>query len=286
MAILTLGSCSKENDPVIDITDPAEVFLPAPDATDEISEIRRQFFKETGSYLLFNDTLQHKFIGQDANGEALYFTEVLDIKYEVGQTGTPPSFPYTFTYLNTEKCKSALEYMKQFIFPHFSEELRPYSWLLVGNINGKDNNNKVIHPYAAAGQRGIILACAQLDNLKTDAQKQQLANRHLVIIVQNLANKNANTFSEFTAVNSNDYSQYYSVAEGKTTLETVREKGFLGATNNYGTYPTQSEDISAYSSLIVSYSTDQIEKAYANYPLIIKKVRLFKEALEKLGYIF
>ena len=83
--ILSISSCSKEADPTFDFTDPRDGFAPADDATDEISVLRRNFYNETGSFLLFNDTLRHDYIGKDLNGEDRYFTELLDIKYEVHQ---------------------------------------------------------------------------------------------------------------------------------------------------------------------------------------------------------
>ena len=83
IVLSSLASCAKEDEPVLQYTDPAVTFMPADDATDEISELRRQFFQQTGTYLLFNDTLQHRCIGKDLNGEEVYFTELLDIKYEI-----------------------------------------------------------------------------------------------------------------------------------------------------------------------------------------------------------
>lgn len=81
-----------------------------------------------------------------------------------------------------------MEYLNKFILPHFSERLRPFSWMLINTIKGKVNNEDT-YPYAVAGQRGVVLACSELKNLKTDNQKQQLAKRHLLVIVQNLSGK-------------------------------------------------------------------------------------------------
>ena len=43
------------------------------DATDEESVLRRNFQKETGSYLLFNDTLRKKMLGHDVDGFPVFF---------------------------------------------------------------------------------------------------------------------------------------------------------------------------------------------------------------------
>lgn len=283
--ILSISSCSKEADPTFDFTDPRDGFAPADDATDEISVLRRNFYNETRSFLLFNDTLRHDYIGKDLNGEDRYFTELLDIKYEVGQTSTPTHKP-TYTYLDTsEKCINAVTYLKQFILPHLSEKLQPFSWFLAGNIYDTNDMNNAITPYALSGQRSIALACAQLARLKTDAQKQQLANRHLVIIAQNLANNQASSFANFCAISSNYYSTDLKVPEGQTTVEHVRSLGFLNTTT-VSSYPSQKNDINAYTTLVITYNDEQIQRIYGAYPLIISKAKMFRADLEALGYIY
>jgi len=281
-----ITSCSKEDDPVLEFTDPRDGFMPAEDAMDEISVLRRKFFNATGSFLLFNDTLRHDFIGKDLNGEDRYNTELLDIRYEVGQTNSA-TYKTTYSYLQTaEDCSKAVEYLKAFILPHLATNLQPFSWFLAGNIyDTNPTYGTTIRPYAVSGQRSIALACAQLKSLKTDAQKQQLANRHLLVIAQNIANNNSPSFSDFCAVSSNYYSTNLTVPEGENTQAYVRGFGFLNITSA-GSFPSQSDDINAYTSLIINYTDAQIEKTYGDYPLVISKAKMFRADLEKLGYIY
>lgn len=283
--ILGLTSCSKEDDPSFNFSDPRDGFYPSEDATDEISVLRRDFYNETGSFLLFNDTLSHVYIGKDLNGEDCYKNELLDIRYEVGQTNTATYKP-TYSYLNTsEECSNAVAYLKTFILPHLSDKLKPFSWFLAGTIYDTNNMGDAIRPYAVSGQRAIVLACTQLKSLKTDAQKKQLANRHLLVIAQNIANNNSPSFSDFCAVSSNYYGTNLAVPDGETTQSHVRSLGFLNITT-VSSYPSQTDDINAYASLIISYTDAQIEKAYGNYPLIISKAKMFRADLKKLGYIY
>ena len=282
---LGITSCSKEDDPTFEFTDPRDGFMPADDATDEISVLRRDFFHETGSYLLFNDTLRHDFIGKDLNGENRYKTELLDVRYEVGQTNSATYKP-TYSYLQTtEDCAKAVEYLKTFILPHLSSSLQPFSWFMTGNIYDQNVYGTTIRPYAISGQRSIVLACAQLKTLKTDAQKQQLAKRHLLAIAQNLAYNNSPSFSDFCAVSSNYYNTNLVVPEGETTQSYVRGLGFLNITSA-ASFPSLSDDINAYASLIINYTDEQIEKTYGDYPLIISKAKMFRADLEKIGYIY
>lgn len=287
MAVAAMGmtSCGKEDAPVFEFTDPTEGFIPADSAMDELSVLRRQFYAENGSYLLFNDTLQHKYLGKDLNGDDKYFTELLDIQYEVGQTNTATT-KVSYTNLGSvEKCVEAVDYLKRFILPHLSTKLRPFSWYIASTITYKDDQNTTTRPYAISGQRAIALACNLLNSLKTDAQKEQLATRHMLVIAANVANNNSTAFSDFLAVSSSYYSTDLPAHEGKTTTEVVREKGFLSSIS-ISSYPTTAQDISAFCSLVLNYTDAQIEKAYAKYPLIVSKAKMFRADLESLGYIY
>lgn len=75
-------SCSKDDDYLdVELSDPTDNFIPKADDDSETAQLRNQFKEETGSYLLFNDTIQHYLLGKDVNGELLYFNELLDVEY-------------------------------------------------------------------------------------------------------------------------------------------------------------------------------------------------------------
>lgn len=177
-----------------------------------------------------------------------------------------------------------MEYLNKFILPHFSERLRPFSWMLINTIKGKVNNEDT-YPYAVAGQRGVVLACSELKNLKTDNQKQQLAKRHLLVIVQNLSGKNSASFNDFNLVSEKYYNASYTLDEGQTKADALRSKGFLSSVNA-GKYPTKDEDFNSFASLVISYPMSKIETTYAKYPLVVNKAKLFEDVLIQLGYIY
>ena len=281
--LCTMQSCSDENSD-ISYEDPTNFFMPAADATDELSVVRRQFKEEQGSYLLFNDTLQHYYIGKDINGDNQYFTELLDVKYSVGGNLSTKD-KYTYTYLNEDMCIAATEYLKKFLIPHFSTKLRPFSWFLCGSITGKNTNGNLVKPYALSGERTIVLACGQLSSLNTDARKQQLASRHLLTVIGNLASNNASAFSDFTEICSKYYKTTLTKPTDMSANEYVRTLGFANSTQTI-TFPTQEDDISSFATMVITYTDEQIEKIYAKYPIVIQRAKLFKADLISLGYKF
>ena len=62
--ILCLVACQKEK---LEPSNTPSSFAPDPEATDRTSEFRKEFYEATGCFLLFNDTLRHEYLGQDAN---------------------------------------------------------------------------------------------------------------------------------------------------------------------------------------------------------------------------
>ena len=66
---ICLISCESEDALEPDYKNPSDYFQPAADDNSEEAQLRRKFFADHGSYLLFNDTLQNVYLGKDINGE-------------------------------------------------------------------------------------------------------------------------------------------------------------------------------------------------------------------------
>lgn len=286
LVTIVATSCNKEDDVNVDLSDPREHFVPLDSDTSETADLRRAFNTEEKSFLLFNDTIQKVYNGKDLNGENNYFVEVIDLNYTVGSSYNYVAKPYTFTYLETlEKKKTATDFLKNYILIHLPQKLRPFSWLVVGNIYTHDAQGSLLKPYAVAGERCIALAYALLPNFKTEAKKKEYANRQLLVIIDNMVSNYPEAFNDFKEISNKKYSAGISVPEGKTALEVVMENGFLSNphTNQYQSF---SEDVSSYTQMVLSSTEERINKKYANYPKILEKVKLYKTAMESLGYIF
>ncbi len=289
-AVLTV-SCSNDDGGVeLDYHDPTVFFMPSDTATDSISILRRQFYEDTGSYLLFNDTLQNYFTGKDYLNISRYFTETVDIGYSVGQTSSTSTI-YTYTYFTDYKdCKEVVDYMKKFILPHFNKGLMPFSWMIAKVITSRNRNStsgNISRPFAVTGQRCIGLACNNLQYLHTDAQKQLLANRHLNVIVSKLASDNSSMFSDFYAFGQS----YYNTWTGSTVETEVdsicRSHGFISHGSQFKNYyPSQSADLSAFTTLALTSTDESIRQQYGDNTIILQKVQIVREILEQLGYIF
>lgn len=298
LAISVMASCDKSEDDIIpNIKDTSFFFAPNDTCTDEESEIRRQFFKDHGSYLLFNDTIQHYFVGVNINGDSAYFTEVLDLSYSVNSSSISVSSSYEYTYTllpNLTRKKKAVEFMEENILYHFTGTLQPFSWLLVNRIycyTGTETTN----PVAATGERAIAVAMLNLSRIRTEAQKENFTQQILMGIVNKIVSDNSLKFDSFSSVSANLYSRSFTGYENKTADECLqylnsqgllsRGKNELGTTAN-GYYPTLSTDLSDFARLVIVNDIETIKTRYSQYPTIIEKANLMIDCLKSLGYVF
>ena len=289
-ACMTMASC-KEDPVKVDVKDITTNYYPAPTDTTSEASLRRDFYAEYGSFLLFNDTLQHYATGQDVNGDTHYFTEKLDIQYEIG-ISTMPSAKFTFTLLNDYSLKSdAVSYLKEYILCHLTGKLLPYSWLLVDKIT-RDFNGNISSPYAATGQNCVVVACNMLPRLKP-SQKTQFTSQVMNTIIAKLVTDNAAAFDDFYAISSAYYDGTFKAPS--TTAENLKQLNAAGficqgqndiGANAMGYYPSQELDVAAFARLVVANSEETLQSKYETWTLVLQKCNVMRKILTNLGYQF
>ena len=284
---LALGSCKKD-EVTPDLKDVTTPFLPAVSDNSEEAQLRRDFYAAHGSFLLFNDTLQRYKTGKDINGEQHYFTETLDLTYDIGMS-TYSNNKYSYTLLtDTERKREAVQYVEEYLLTHITGKLMPYSWLLVDKIS-RDFLGAVSSPYAATGQRAVVVACNLLPRL-TDAQKVQYTRQVMNTIIAKLAADNTEAFADFFAVSAAHYDG--SFTDPKTTAANtaiLNEAGFICRGQSFGSdtnglYPSQELDLNAYARQVAATTPEAFNKKYADYPLVLKKFEIMRRILLDLGY--
>jgi len=288
--IICLFSCSEDKIEV-SYKDATIPFVPASDDHSEEAEIRRTFFNNHGTYLLFSDTLQHIALGKDINGDVQYFTERLDISYEVGTTGSSYS-NFSFSSIpSLERKKVAVEYLESYITPHFTGKVAPFSWFMADKITRVHTlTYAVSNPYAAIGQRATAIASNLLPKL-SDAQKVQYTRMVINEIIGQIAYNHSDSFSDFFSVSRSKYNGSFPSPETNAeNTALLAEQGFIcRGTNEWnnetnGAYPNRELDIKAYARLVAAYSLDELRTKYADYPLVIQKCEIAYETLTSLGY--
>lgn len=286
MTAVALGSCSSEDDPTPIYHNPADFFMPADDATDPTSQLRREFKKNTGSYLLFNDTLQVNYAGLDINGDPIYMCETIDVNYSVGQSLS--SDTYTYTYITDfADQKKAVEFLEQYILCHISNQARPFSWMLSKVISGKLVSGAISKPYAVQGERCV---CVALDYIfqreRTDAQKQNLAQRILSVLIQKIASDHPKQLAGFYEISQGSYGITHGFEDAERTAK-LAELGFIGvsASGNYYA-PSMETDVTQYALATLTDTNESFEKKWGAYPKVMRKFSIIKSVLSQVGYIY
>lgn len=291
--LLGLSACS-EDALTPDHEKRYDTFMPDASATDSTSILRREFKAETGCYLLFNDTLQHELRGYDFNGLPVYFTERLEINYEIGSSDLTSS-AYSYVLLTRlEEQKQALQFLKERIMCHLGPGARPFSWFLTRKItNFNSNFNTTTYPSVATGERSIAVAFDYLLSAsRTEAQLQRYSLQILDRVLYNLVMHRQAQFTDFRAVSNSDYGRTFTSTSNDDNTRILAEHGFLTKGENSsgiptnGYYPNYQLDLTTYVTYAVTYDDATMERYYGNYPLVMQKFRLFKEQLTKIGFIF
>lgn len=283
---LVLASCGSEDVPGVDFVNPSGYFQPAADDESAEASLRRNFFTETGSYLLFNDTLQRVYQGTDINGKPHHFVETIDLSYNIGNSSTT-SARYTFVYLtNPVQQQAAVQFVKDYVLPMVSGRMRPYSVFLCNRISILTDQGYAISNYAVANERCLAIAANYLfQRERTETEKRNYANRVLNMLVTQGAQNNSSSFADFYA-----YSQaYYGVTHASLGIngnaEELRAYGFISSGSTPGAMPTQELDLSAYVTTYMQQTDAQIEARYGRYDMVMRKFETIARVLAELGYV-
>ena len=285
-------SCSDNEDTTPSYAD-QNLFAPSDADQSETAQIERNFFKENGCHLLFNDTLKTEQNGVDAYGNPIWKHQLLDIGYPViGDLGA--SYEYTYKYVTDVKLqRKAADLVSKKLVKYLGKAC-PYSVLIVDSIYTWTYKN---------GVRQLATVNSWSDELKID--KYVNGTRCIAVclwdgqafededfflgIVQSMA------YSKISNIGDDVLQDFYSVGAPyylvrKSTLgypevvddDLARKLGFWKDYNR--TYlALQSVDLRNYSDAACAYSLDEVKDMMKDYPLVIKRFEIIRNILLSLG---
>lgn len=291
MMLLMTIACKKEDG----ITPEAVVpnpFYPDVSATDEHAQLCRNFYAETGCYLLLNDTLKHEYLGVDRYGNPLYSTELIDLTYSVTSS---VQWKFEFNYsTNYQRELRAVEILKNDILPSMDERYYPYSFLLVesycdyaymieegdniGYWSGPDSGEYYIGNRATVIAIGSLLKDkkALIKNLLRNLLEKQLTNSVLKdFYAPGLSYYSKDWMGEFTSLDD-----FYN----RTGILAVKELLFVG--DEAWTYCVESNtaDLKKFLNPLLEGKEEAFRAEYATYPIILEKFEILKQVIIDLGF--
>lgn len=291
---LSLVSCADNEDSITPEAPEQNYFAVDNKATDEESVLKRQFYKDNGCYLLYNDTLRNDSIGKKPNGEIIYKTETIEVPYVMsGQR----SFAYKYTYIkDIDKKKAAVTFVEKYILPHLSTKLRPYSWLLVNSITKyavQDNSYTYdSEKKSAVGNRATAVAIGTVFDMDEDDVKQFAKELSASILATKVSIQADNITAPFTKFSNSLYDTSAAIIpdDDDSNMVLMQENGFICPNDSWGfamhgQFPTKAQDIEAFAKLVVEKSEQEVRDTYNN-DIIVEKYLAMRQIILNLGYVF
>ena len=297
--ILLGVACQKEGNltPGEDVVNYFEV---SDEATDEESVLRRDFQKETGSYLLFNDTLRKEFVGRDEDGFPIYSFEQIDLGYGILSSSMDK---FAFRYLEEMETKRAsVNFIKERLLVLMDKSLVPYSFLLVdeilkykflqegGNVNeGFYGKGVPINYYY--GTRCFAISMG--DILEADDEEREIFLKTMIVeMINNMLAARQSVMADFYALSEAYYGvSGYAYYDFDLYIYDLRELGFITGRFEYDEYdddyymrcPSKEEDVASFLEVIFGDEEIFLEEN-ADYQLVIEKYNLLKIVITNLGF--
>lgn len=301
IVLLLLGvSCQKEGH--LTPSEGIENFFEVPEgATDAESVLRREFQKETGTYLLFNDTLRKEFLGTDRDGFPVYSFETVNLGYGVMSSSRNK---FTFHYLSTLEIKeNVADFVKNRVLPLMDKELYPYSLLLVDSVfqanfyleEGADpsegfyGSGKDFMTYYS-GVRCLAISVGDIPEMNKQEERTFLSDLFKGMITSTLSVR-ASDMVDFYKSGEPYYGKkgYLGYGIDIDHLDDFRELGFLGGymEEDYGDvyveFQKKEEDIAAFVGALFE-DENTFLKENESFPLVIEKYNIIKKLVRDLGY--
>lgn len=288
-----LAACSSNEELLVPSGEDVNFFLPKEDDHSAEAALRRDFFDETGVYLFFNDTLRHDLNGTDVNGAPVYATEVLNFRYSL--TGYDNA-AYAFGYYQTQEEKAAAaEMIKADFLPHLSQNLLPYSVLLVNGI--RESSYGSTWKDLAYKSNIYCIAIDTKDVMHLGAgERREIAQTVLTKLVE----------KGIKDLNWDDYQgPFYDLIPEKvvnsfmgdlipgwdrTQVEALYELGFISYYMDWSDefyYDTPSSyDWEDFFKVVMNTPWEEIEAQYGAYSLLMQRMELVRQAILATGYKF
>lgn len=289
--LLGAFSCQTEDELMPDPAQP-NLFAPKDDATDPISVMRRDFYKETGCYLLFSDTLKNTPNGTDAYGNQLYDRELLDLTYGINSS---VRWKFRFYYINGYEAQlAAAQTLKDKLLPAISPRYYPYSFLLVKDMESYawqveegEEEGVWTGPYEMPYYIGVRAMAVSIDQLEDDPEgtilqlSRELINKYLA----------TTDMTEFEAPGK----KYYGIFNTPlyelnfdSVEDFVRQTGILSYyyDEEYEELSVDSkqDDINAYLNAILGQSEEDFRSEHEGEVIVLKKYDFLRNLLIKGGF--
>lgn len=278
VALSMLTACGGENDLTPSNAD-VNGFAPAADDNSATAQLRNAFYKATGIFLLFNDTLT----STDTKGRP----ELFDATYAmIGSVSNSQDYRYSYITDVADQQRFS-EAVKTYLLNKLGKA-RPFSFLLVNDISYVNYNGSTKHVDYLLAPRGYVLSTdnGQMYDDPEGYFSDMLAN----IVVDKFERQASAVTDPFYAYGKTLYGNDLNDHDIDATEENVEwQYGFLekfesfwSATDYY--FPDRQRDLQDWVDVVLTMSRDDFVAKYGSQQIMVNKFDTLKSIIEQMGF--
>ena len=267
-------ACGGEEDDTTPSYADVNGFAPADDDNSPTARLRRDFYNQTGSYLLFKDTL----ITHTSDGRS----ELLDITYFImGSIDWQSDYKYTYEYIeDIEQQRKAAEYVQKYLIKRLGKNT-PYSFFLVNDLH-YDYYGRLRQRDKVLGLRSYVISMGGGEAY--DDPETYFGDMIVDIVKNSISRVPEELMNQFYAF-SKDY--YGNDIDGELTDQEVWDLGMFYYIEddwwgNYFYY--QSTDLSLWLEAVLTMSPSEFEAEYGSSSVMMEKYALLREIILDQGF--
>lgn len=265
------------------------------DATGPEADMRRAFYNTHGTYLMFDDNLGRSISGYTATGEPIWIDEKIDFLYNLTDYGLDAP---KLTFIETmEEKEQAVAFLEERVMPRIAGGgLAPFSILPVTNIQTyrkKPTGRGYAwqDAYTVSCWRCLAISTREWLDADNDEDKRMIEGAIMKDLLSVRFTVDNAAAEEFLAVSKEYYYEdLYDIIdewdEDEPDMTLVYNLGFLSYDDYWNCAPSDKDDFNEFFDILFDMEENEFMETYGDYPLIVRKYNLMKEALIALGFKF
>ena len=262
-----LTSCSDDEDTTPSFAD-INGFAPAADDNSATAQLQREFYNETGVYLLFNDTLTAE------NGAK---PELLDLGWTLSDLY---GYNYSYKYItDIEAQRQAAEVVKTHVVDRLGDA-RPFSILLADDVSYL-YNGMARHSTMVLGTRCYAF---NLDDGHALDDPDAFFGDLFISMVQGILDKYTTELQPFYDISAEYYGEYIDeFGLSDPTEEELWDYGFFEYNDMWGYFYYESSDLKLWVNKVISMSRAEFEATYGSSATMMNKYEALVSVIKKIG---
>lgn len=271
------------------------LFAVPADATGPEADLRREFYKNTGIHLIFDEVLRSEVVGKDSQGNDIVKNETVDFAWNINNYDDFLDYEGGYITDIDDQRKAADLFMK-YVLPHIKgSSMSPYSVLL---FNGLEVYDRYDYEYYTAYTLPCV-CCLGVNvagwiEAETDEEISMYTAELCKSLVKAKFNFNSSVAEPFTDLSyeySGEYISDYEEDWDRSDMSMVYSYGYITYNKHRSKvtrdrFPYADDDFDDFFNAIFDRTREDFEAEFGEYPAVMEKYNIMYSLIEQTGYKF